>query len=103
MSQDYRPINRALGKTASFGPIPTALLIPFLISALTAYLGYVLGFTLLQSSFAGGFLLATWWLVSGGNSFRYLSRYSRWFTPRWQRSAQNYRPWLQQQSPDRRR
>ena len=93
-NQPYRPINRALGKAARLGPIPAALLIPFLLASLIAYLGYVAGFTLMQSLFVGGFLLATWWLVSGGNSFRYLSRcYSRWFIPRWRRSPKNYRRW----------
>jgi hypothetical protein len=70
------------------------LLVPLLLSAGISYFGYaVFGFTLAQAFFFGSFLLATWWLTTGGNSFRFISRFSRWFKPRWLRSAKPYTSW----------
>lgn len=90
----FRSINRALGKHAPFGPFPAELLLPLVAVTIIAYLGYAfLGLSWIQAGFVGAFLLATWWLLTGGSSFRYVSRFSRWFKPKWIRSAQIYTPW----------
>lgn len=92
--RNFRPINRALGSQPKLGPLPAELLIPFLVSAILAYLGSAFGLSLIQALFCGAFLLSTWWLVTGGNSFRYISRFSRWFMPQWYRGARNYTSWI---------
>lgn len=90
-NNNFRRINHALGKQASLGPLPADLLIPFLVSAILAYLGYAfLGLTLIQALFLASFLLSTWWLTTGGNAFRFFSRFSRWFLPRWYRGSRRY-------------
>lgn len=97
MSKNFRPVNRALGSHPSIGPIPAELLIPFMAAAITSYLGNAfLGLSLIQALFLGMFLFSTWWLVTGGNSFRYVSRFSRWFLPQWYRGARRYSSWTNQ-------
>lgn len=94
-NNNFRFVNKAVGSQPNFGPFPAFLLIPLLLASVLAYFGYAfLGFSLVQAFFFGAFLLATWWLVTGGNSFRYISRFSRWFKPKWLRSARSYTPFL---------
>ncbi|NEQ47557.1 MAG: hypothetical protein F6K00_30040 [Leptolyngbya sp. SIOISBB] len=90
----FKSVNTALGQHPRLGPFPAHLLLPLLIAAGIAYFGYaVFGLTLMQAFFLGMFLLATWWLTTGGNSFRFISRFSRWFKPRWIRGAQPHTRW----------
>lgn len=45
------------------------------------------GFTWLQFALFGIWLTASWWAVSGGNSFRFLSQFSGLLMPRWIRGT----------------
>lgn len=93
-SNKHLLVNRALGTHPRVGFLPTELLVPFLGSGIASYLTHTFfHLSLLASGLFAAWLLATWWIVSGGNSFRYLSRFSRWFKPRWRRDAHNYKPW----------
>ena len=90
----FHQVNRALGASPTIAFLPAALLGPAVIAVCTARLAQgLLGLTILQSLFVVAFVIATWWLVTGGNNFRYLSRYARWFMPCWQRGARRYTPW----------
>lgn len=90
----FRQVNRALGSHPKIGFLPMELAAPIVVAVMTARIANgVFGLRLIPSCFIGAWLLASWWLVTGGNNFRFLSRFSRWFKPRWFRSVRNYTSW----------
>lgn len=95
MPNNFRPINRVLGLTPKLGPIPADLIVPFGVSSIVAYFSHAFaGLTPVQALFFALFLLSTWWIVTAGNSFRFVSKFSRWTIPRWHLGYRRYRSWL---------
>lgn len=89
----HRQVNRSIGKSPSLGGIPLSLAIPALIAfAVTALFQLVIGFSWLTMFLIASWLTGTWWVASGGNNFRFFSRFSGWFLPRWRRGALKYLP-----------
>lgn len=98
----FRPINRALGNQPRFGPFPADMLIPLGASTVLSYIAHAfMGLTLIQTFFVSFWLVATWWLLTGGNAFRYLVKYSRWTKPRWIRGGSTYQPLLNHSKPSK--
>lgn len=93
-------VNRVVGRHPSLGPIPASMLVPLFVAGIGSYLFYsigswLFGLGLLPACFFGVWLLASWWVVTGGgHNWRYISRFGRWFVPRWTRGGKRYRSWI---------
>lgn len=91
--RNYRRVNRALGKNPTLGGIPLSIVFPGLFAFSTAaVLRLVFGLTWLQVALFGIWLTASWWAATGGNNFKFLSQFSRWFLPRWIRGVMTSQP-----------
>lgn len=98
----FRPVNQILGSQPSLGPIPADQIIPWTLIALTSYFvmnGFLGG--LFQDSFQKwlwtglmtGWGMATWWILTGGKSWRFLSKLIG--VPTWTRGFARYQSWLE--------
>lgn len=98
MKEDFRPVNQILGTQPSLGPIPADQIFPWTIIFLISYFiinGFLGGlfqnewhkwlWTLLIS----GWGMATWWILTGGRSWRFLSKFIG--VPTWTRGVARYR------------
>ena len=73
----FRSVNRILGTQPSVGPIPGDQIIPW---SILAFLGYVVGDTLLglnwlQTCLLVVWLVGTWWILTGKQAWRFLSKF----------------------------
>ncbi|MBD2494820.1 hypothetical protein BCD64_23005 [Nostoc sp. MBR 210] len=100
--QDFRPVNQILGAQPSLGPIPADQIFPWLVIALTSYfiINGVFGglFTdefqkWLWTFLIAGWGIATWWILSGGRSWRFLSKFIG--VPTWTRGFARYQSLLE--------
>jgi hypothetical protein len=100
--RDFRPVNQILGSQPSLGPIPADQILPWTVIALVSYFiinGIFGGF------FSDGFQkwlwvilvtawgMATWWILTGGRSWRFLSKFIG--VPTWTRGFARYRSILE--------
>jgi hypothetical protein len=100
--RDFRPVNQILGSQPSLGPIPADQILPWTVIALASYFiinGVFGGF------FSDGFQkwlwvilvtawgMATWWILTGGRSWRFLSKFIG--VPTWTRGFARYRSILE--------
>jgi hypothetical protein len=98
---EFRPVNQILGSQPSLGPIPADQIIPWAAIALSVYLiiNGVFG-GLFQDDFQKwlwillmtGWGIATWWILTGGRSWRFLSKLIG--VPTWTRGFARYQSWL---------
>ncbi|BDA72923.1 hypothetical protein RIVM261_011920 [Rivularia sp. IAM M-261] len=95
--KDFRPVNRILGSQPSLGPIPADQVLPWTIIALASYF-------IVNGIFGGIFQdefqkwlwtallatwgIATWWILTGGKSWRFLSKFIG--VPTWTRGFARY-------------
>ena len=96
--KDFRPVNQILGSQPSLGPIPADQILPWTIIALASYF-------IVNGIFGGIFSddfqkwlwtilttiwgIATWWILTGGRSWRFLSKFIG--VPTWTRGFARYR------------
>lgn len=106
MSQDqdkeFRPVNQILGSQPSLGPIPADQVFPWVVIALASYF-------IINGIFGGIFAsefqkwlwtilitiwgIATWWILTGGKSWRFLSKFIG--VPTWTRGFARYQSILE--------
>ncbi|MBE9210324.1 hypothetical protein IQ244_28250 [Nostoc sp. LEGE 06077] len=100
--QDFRPVNQILGAQPSLGPIPADQIFPWLVIALTSYfiMNGVFGGLFaddfqkwLWTFLIAGWGIATWWILSGGRSWRFLSKFIG--VPTWTRGFARYQSLLE--------
>ncbi|NJL10260.1 MAG: hypothetical protein HC908_09060 [Calothrix sp. SM1_7_51] len=96
--KEFRQVNQILGTQPSLGPIPADQIFPWMIILLGSYFivhgifGSIFPnewhkwlWTLLIS----GWGMATWWILTGGKSWRFLSKFIG--VPTWTRGIARYR------------
>ncbi|MBR8835129.1 MAG: hypothetical protein DSM106950_14120 [Stigonema ocellatum SAG 48.90 = DSM 106950] len=95
--QEFRPVNQILGSQPSLGPIPADQVFPWTVIAVASYL-------IVNGVFGGlfaddfqkwlwtiliiGWGMATWWILTGGRSWRFLSKFVG--VPTWTRGIARY-------------
>ncbi len=99
---EFRPVNQILGSQPSLGPIPADQIIPWAVIALSVYfiINGVFG-GLFEDDFQKwlwivlmtGWGMATWWILTGGKSWRFLSKLIA--VPTWTRGFARYQSWLE--------
>ena len=100
--KDFRPVNRILGTQPSLGPLPADQVFPWTIIALASYfvVNGVFGGVFqddfqkwLWTSLIAGWGMGTWWILTGGRSWRFLSKFIG--VPTWTRGVARYRSFLE--------
>lgn len=93
---DYpRAIRKALGKAPTLGGLPSNLLFPSAIAfAIAAMTRTIFGLSWGSMFLLASALIATWWIATGGHSYRFFSQFSRLFLPSWIRGGKAYTPLL---------
>ncbi|TBR61148.1 hypothetical protein B4U84_10105 [Westiellopsis prolifica IICB1] len=100
--KEFRPVNQILGAQPSLGPIPADQVLPWTVIALVSYFiinGIFGGF--FQDEFQKwlwmllitGWGMATWWILTGGRSWRFLSKFIG--VPTWTRGFARYQSLLE--------
>ncbi|AFZ60624.1 hypothetical protein H6G54_04805 [Anabaena cylindrica FACHB-243] len=100
--QEFRPVNQILGSQPSLGPIPADQIFPWLVIVLVSYfvINGVFGGLFaddfqrwLWTALMTGWGIATWWILSGGRSWRFLSKFIG--VPTWTRGFARYQSVLE--------
>ncbi|MGD1913600.1 MAG: hypothetical protein ACFB2X_23000 [Rivularia sp. (in: cyanobacteria)] len=101
MDKDFRPVNQILGTQPSLGPLPADQIFPWTIIALAAYfiVNGVFGGVFdddfqkwLWTTLIAGWGMGTWWILTGGRSWRFLSKFIG--VPTWTRGIARYHSFL---------
>ncbi|BCL34444.1 hypothetical protein [Nostoc sp. MS1] len=101
-SQEFRPVNQILGSQPSLGPIPADQIFPWTVICLGAYfiINGIFGGVFaddfqrwLWTFLIAGWGMATWWILSGGRSWRFLSKFIG--VPTWTRGFARYHSLLE--------
>lgn len=99
---EFRRVNQILGAQPSLGPIPADQIFPWLIIILAAYfiVNGVFGGILandfqrwLWTALVSIWGIATWWILSGGRSWQFLSKFMG--VPQWTRGFARYQSLLE--------
>ncbi|MBD2354628.1 hypothetical protein H6G41_08290 [Tolypothrix sp. FACHB-123] len=100
--KDFRPVNQILGSQPSLGPLPADQILPWTVIALAAYfiVNGIFG-GLFQDDFKkwlwtiliAGWGMATWWILTGGRSWSFLSKFIG--VPAWTRGFARYQSLLE--------
>ena len=100
--QEFRPVNQILGSQPSLGPIPADQIFPWIVIVLASYfvVNGVFGGIFaddfqrwLWTALIAGWGIATWWILSGGRSWRFLSKFVG--VPTWTRGFARYQSLLE--------
>ena len=100
--QEFRPVNQILGAQPSLGPVPADQIFPWTVIALTAYfiINGIFGGLFaddfqrwLWTALITGWGIATWWILSGGRSWRFLGKFIG--VPTWTRGIARYHSLLE--------
>lgn len=95
--QEFRPVNQIFRLSALTGPIPADQIFPWTIICLSAYfiINGIFGGVFpddfqrwLWTFLIAGWGMATWWILSGGRSWRFLSKFMG--VPTWTRGFARY-------------
>ncbi len=101
MDKDFRPVNRILGTQPSLGPLPADQIFPWTVIALAAYfiVNGIFGNLFdddfhkwLWTTLIAGWGMGTWWILTGGRSWRFLSKFIG--VPTWTRGIARYQSFL---------
>ncbi|MBD2195131.1 MULTISPECIES: hypothetical protein [Calothrix] len=100
--KEFRPVNQILGSQPSLGPLPADQILPWTVIALAAYfiVNGIFG-GLFQDDFKkwlwtiliAGWGMATWWILTGGRSWSFLSKFIG--VPSWTRGFARYQSLLE--------
>lgn len=100
--KEFRPVNQILGSQPSLGPIPADQIFPWTVIVLASYfiINGIFGglFTddfqrWLWTLLIAGWGIATWWILTGGRSWRFLSKFIG--VPTWTRGFARYQSLLE--------
>ena len=80
---EFIQVNGALNLKPSFGPIPADQLIPWSVIALAniVFANRILGLSWIITILSIGWGIATWWIVTGSDASRFLSKFHH--SPLW--------------------
>jgi hypothetical protein len=89
-SQKFRPVNATLGQAPKLGPFPADQVLPWTVIALVGYYltRGVLGLSWLWTGLFIAWGISTWWALTGGRSWRFLSKFIS--TRNWTRGYARY-------------
>lgn len=100
--QEFRPVNQILGSQPSLGPLPADQIFPWIVIALSSYfiVNGIFGGLFsddfqkwLWTILLAGWGIATWWILTGGRSWRFLSKFIG--VPTWTRGFARYQSLLE--------
>ncbi|KAM3092525.1 hypothetical protein ACKFKG_22170 [Phormidesmis sp. 146-35] len=89
-SDEFIPINQILNSKPQLGPIPGEQVIPWLIITIGSYIicQVVLNLDWWATGLVGIWGSATWWILTGNESWRFLTKFYR--APKWTRGHLPY-------------
>lgn len=99
--KDFRPVNQILGTQPSLGPVPADQILPWTLIALASYfiINGIFGGLFeddfnkwLWTSLMTGWGIATWWILTSGRSWSFLSKFIG--VPTWTRGFARYQSLL---------
>lgn len=102
MDKDFRPVNQILGTQPSLGPLPADQIFPWTVIGLAAYfiVNGIFGGLFdddfqrwLWTFLIAGWGMGTWWILTGGRSWRFLSKFIG--VPKWTRGIARYQSFLE--------
>lgn len=95
----FRSVNTILGTQPKLGPFPAEQVFPWAVIAFGSYFLFkaVLHFTWLWTCLIAAWGMATWWVLTGGQSWRFLSKFHK--TPYWVRGFPRYQSLLDTKKP----
>lgn len=97
MQEQFRRVNRSLGKNPKLGPFSAKQIIPVVACLLsTATITNLFHLSWIQSTFLLAWLLGISWVLFGENPWRYVAKYVR--APRLVRGGTRYVPLLTKKS-----
>jgi len=75
--KNFRTVNRILGAQPSLGPIPGNQVLPWATIILISWIvGYqILGLGWLRTGLMAFWLMGTWWILTGNQSWRFLAKF----------------------------
>ena len=100
--KEFRPVNQILGTQPSLGPIPANQIFPWAIIALTSYfiVNGIFGALFsdgwqkwLWTILIAGSGITTWWILTGGRSWKFLSKFIG--VPTWTRGVARYHSFVE--------
>lgn len=101
-SEDFIPINKAIGEPVRFGPIPAAQLVPVagILGGSVLVLNAFFGVGLVPCFLLSAWSISTWWCLTGEKPWRFTNRL--WFNdpPPWEREFIPPEPLLQENKED---
>jgi hypothetical protein len=73
----FRTVNRILGTQPNVGPIPGNQVVPWATILLTSWMiGHqMLGLSWLKTGLMALWLMGTWWILTGNQSWRFLAKF----------------------------
>jgi len=89
-SSEFIPINQILNAKPQLGPIPGEQVIPWLIITIGSYIicQVILSLDWWATGLVAIWGSATWWILTGNESWRFLTKFYR--TPKWTRGHLPY-------------
>jgi hypothetical protein len=86
----FRAVNPSLGTAPKVGPFPADQVVPWTAIFLTSYYvcKVVFGLSWLWTCLVSGWGMATWWVLTGSKTWRFLSKFVS--TPIWTRGYAQY-------------
>jgi hypothetical protein len=74
---NFRTVNRILGAQPNLGPIPANQVLPWAIIIIFSWFvsSNFLGGDFFKTILLAGWLMGTWWILTGNHSWRFLSKF----------------------------
>lgn len=100
---EFIPVNQVLNMKPRLGPIPGEQVFPWAVIALVSYLicQGLLGLSWMATGLVAGWGIATWWALTGDESWRFLSKFRG--VPDWTMGHLQYTSLLERQTHTARR
>jgi hypothetical protein len=100
---EFIPVNQVLNLKPRLGPIPGEQVFPWAVIALVSYLicQGLLGLSWIATGLVAGWGIATWWALTGDESWRFLSKFRG--VPDWTMGNLQYTSLLERQTRKARR
>jgi hypothetical protein len=99
-SEEFIPVNQILHTKPQLGPIPGEQVVAWIVIVVTTYIVCkgILSLSWVATGLVGVWGIATWWILNGDESWRYLTKFCR--VPRWTLGNLPYSKLLDQTSND---
>lgn len=99
-SDEFIPVNQILHAKPQLGPIPGEQVVAWIVIVVMTYIicRGILSISWVATGLVGVWGIATWWLLNGDESWRYLTKFCR--VPRWALGNLPYSRLLEQTSDE---